>query len=264
MKFVYDHDLHIHSQLSTCSADKEQTPQRILRYAEENGLKTICLTDHFWDSSVPGVSDWYRPQDFAHVSSSKPLPTSEGIRFMFGCETELDRFLTLGISKESLDLFDFIIIPTTHMHSDFAMTEEDAASVDGRVRAWIRRLDAVLNMDLPFRKIGIAHLACFLIAPTKEEYHEVLKRLPEEELRRLFTKAAKLGVGIELNSYDMNFEEEDAAVILRPFAIAKECGCKFYCGSDSHHPATFDIVKRVMERAVDMLGLEESDKFILA
>ena len=37
MKFQIDHDLHIHSRLSRCSRDREQTPARILRYAEENG-----------------------------------------------------------------------------------------------------------------------------------------------------------------------------------------------------------------------------------
>ena len=52
MKFTYDHDLHIHSQLSGCSSDPEQNNERILQYAEENGLHTICLTDHFWDEAI--------------------------------------------------------------------------------------------------------------------------------------------------------------------------------------------------------------------
>ena len=46
MKYIVDNDLHIHSQLSLCSSDPEQTNERILEYAEENGLKTICLTNH--------------------------------------------------------------------------------------------------------------------------------------------------------------------------------------------------------------------------
>ena len=28
------------------------------RDAEENGLRTICLTDHFWDETVDGASNW--------------------------------------------------------------------------------------------------------------------------------------------------------------------------------------------------------------
>ena len=107
MKYIVDNDLHIHSQLSLCSSDPEQTNERILEYAEENGLKTICLTNHFWDETVDGASGWYAKQDFSHLSMARPLPRSENVRFLFGCETELDRFLTLGVSKERFDLFDF-------------------------------------------------------------------------------------------------------------------------------------------------------------
>lgn len=264
MKYIVDNDLHIHSQLSLCSSDPEQTNERILEYAEENGLKTICLTNHFWDETVDGASGWYAKQDFSHISMARPLPHSENVRFLFGCETELDRFLTLGVSKERFDLFDFMIIPTTHFHmSGYTLSEEDSKNAKNRAKAWIKRLDAVLNMDLPFHKTGIAHLTCGLIAPTREEYLEVLNLLPADEMKGLFEKAAKVGVGIELNADDMKFKDDEADIVLRPYRIAKECGCKFYLGSDAHHPSSFDKAKMIFERAVDMLGLEEEDKFII-
>lgn len=264
MKYTIDNDLHIHSKLSSCSDDPEQTTERILRYAEENGLKTICLTDHFWDESVEGASEWYKPQNYKHIEAGKPLPQSENVRFLFGCETELNRFLTLGISKEKMDLLDFIIIPTTHFHmKGYTLWEEQTLNSQRRARAWVERLNAVLEMDLPFYKIGIAHLTCGLIAPTRREYIEVLKLLPEEEMRRLFCKAAQLGVGIEINASDMNFADEEADAVLRPYRIAKECGCKFYLGSDAHHPADLDCAKAIFERAIDFLNLTEDDKFIV-
>ena len=52
MRYVVDHDFHIHSQLSICSNDPEQTKERILAYAKECQLKTICITDHYWDEAV--------------------------------------------------------------------------------------------------------------------------------------------------------------------------------------------------------------------
>ncbi|MBO5369087.1 MAG: PHP domain-containing protein, partial [Clostridia bacterium] len=73
MKCIYDNDLHIHSKLSSCSNDEDQTTERILLYAKENNLKTICITDHFWDENVTGASDWYKPQNLAHISASLPL-----------------------------------------------------------------------------------------------------------------------------------------------------------------------------------------------
>lgn len=264
MKYMIDHDLHIHSQISSCSADPQQTNERILRYALENELKTICLTDHFWDETVEGASDWYKIQNYSHISVAKPLPQHKKVRFLFGCETELNKNLTLGIAKENIDLFDFIIIPTTHFHmKGYTLSEEESANAKNRAYAWVERLDAVLKMDLPFHKIGIAHLTCGLIAPTREEYLEVLNLIPQEEMKRLFQKAAKIGVGIELNSSDMNFADEETEVVLRPYRIAKQCGCKFYCGSDAHHPDALDRAKAIFERAVDLLELTEEDKFII-
>ena len=264
MKYIIDNDLHIHSQLSSCSSDPEQTPARILQYAEENGLKTVRLTDHFWDDLVPGASKWYAPQDFAHISKAKPLPKSENVRFLFGCETDLDMFLTLGVSKERMDAFDFIIIPTTHMHmKEFTITPEDGASSESRAKAWVKRFDAVLNMDLPFHKVGIAHLTCGLIDRNRESFRKILGLLPEEELYRLFTKAAALGVGIELNAGCMSFADEEADLVLRPYRIAKKCGCKFYLGTDAHHPANFAGMKETFTRAIDLLDLREEDKFLL-
>lgn len=264
MRYIVDNDLHIHSKLSSCSNDPEQTKERFLQYAEENGLKTICLTDHFWDEAVEGASAWYSPQNYGHISAAKPLPQSEQVRFLFGCETELNRSLVLGVSKEKLDLFDFIIIPTTHFHmKGYTLSEEEAANAENRAKAWVKRLDAVLDMELPFHKVGIAHLTCGLIAPAREEYLKVLEGIPAEEMDRLFEKAASLGVGIELNASDMCFADEEADIVLRPYRAAKKWGCKFYCGSDAHHPKAFDNAKRTFERAAELLGLDEEDKFVI-
>lgn len=264
MKYIIDNDLHIHSCISSCSNDPEQTNERILRYAEENGLKTICLTDHFWDDTVVGASDWYRPQNYEHIAAAKPLPQTDNVQFLFGCETELNKNLTLGISKEKLDLFDFVIIPTTHFHmKDYTLSKEEAENAQSKANAWVNRLDAVLEMDLPFHKIGIAHLTCGLIASTRDEYIEVLQLIPKEEMERLFNKAAQLGIGIELNSSDMKFADVEADVVLRPYRIAKQCGCKFYCGSDAHHPNALDRAKTIFERAINYLELTEEDKFII-
>ena len=262
MRFVFDADLHIHSQISTCSRDPEQNNERILQYAVDNNLTTICLADHHWDSDVEGADMWYAPQNYEHIAQAKPLPQKEGIRFLWGCETELDKHLTLGLSKEKFDRFDFIIIPTTHLHmKGMTISEEDAATPEGRAKVWLQRLDAVLNMDLPFKKVGIPHLTTGLIAPTREDFLKALNLLPTEELERLFTKAAKLGVGIELNASGMNFPDEEADTILRIYRIAKQCGCKFYCGSDAHHPARFETTKALLERVIEMLDLTEDDKF---
>lgn len=67
MKFKVDHDLHIHSNISSCSHGEEQIPERMLRYAKENGFRKICLTDHFWDREAGRTDPWYEDQDFEHI-----------------------------------------------------------------------------------------------------------------------------------------------------------------------------------------------------
>ena len=266
MRFIFDHDLHIHSGLSTCSNDPEQTPERILAYAKENGLNTICLTDHHWDESIPGASSWYQKQDTAHIRQALPLPQGEEIHFLFGCETDMDQFFTIGVPREHFDRFDFVIIPTTHLHmKDFTILRAHAEAKEHtalRARFWVERLEALLSMDLPFHKIGIAHLACSLInKESREAYLKTLDLISSEDMERLFTRAAALGAGIELNMGDMSFSGEEADRVLRMFRIAKACGCKFYCGTDAHHPARFSKAREIFERAIRLLELEESDKF---
>lgn len=265
MKYCIDHDYHIHTYLSSCSQEPEQTKENILLYAKRNNLKSICLTDHYWDSAVPGASRWYTPQNYDHISKSLPLPCEDGIKYMFGCETDLKSDLTLGIPKERFNDFDFIIIPTTHLHmKGFTVSSDAHEDSAERASLWVKRLDAVLNMDLPFHKIGIAHLACSLTDPRSPENHiKTLSLISREEMERLFTKAASLGCGIEINQSDAQDAMTKSETIFDMFKVAKSCGCKFYLGSDSHSPRGFVDTTKCFEYAIDMLGLTEDDKFHL-
>ena len=261
MKF--DHDYHIHSVLSECSSDPAETSERILEYAKRFGLKRICVTDHFWDEAVDGASDWYKAQNLAHISQIKPLPECEGIEFLFGCETDIDKYMTLGISLPCFDNFDFVIIPTTHLHmTGFTISAEDKGDNQRIAELWIERFDRLLDMPLPFHKIGIAHLACTLINNrSHEDYLDSLSRIPDEDMVRLFTKAARCGCGIEINAFDVDVKDDEVDTVYRMFRIAKSCGCKFYYGSDAHHPSELESSAPKFERAARLLGLTDNDRF---
>ncbi len=262
MRYIWDNDMHIHSQLSLCSRDPEQTTERILQYAKDNGLKTIVLTDHCWDDKSIPSSDWYKYQDLEYCKRSLPLPECDGIEFLFGVESEMHHTHLIPLSLEEMDKLDFIVVPLTHMHMvGHAITVEEGSSPENRAKAWVERFEAFLNKDLPFKKMGLAHLTCGLIAPKREEYLRVLELLPEDKMTELFKKAAEVGVGIELNASDMDFAPEEAETVLRMYRIAKAQGCKFYMGSDAHHPKGFEKCDFVFNRAIDMLGLTEDDKF---
>ncbi len=257
MSFAIDHDYHIHSQLSLCSNDPLQNTEAILAYAQKNNYRKICLTDHFWDETIPYEHGWYCQQDFAHIAAALPLPQAQGVQFCFGCEAEMDENDRLGISLDRIDSFDFVIIPTTHLHM---MIREDAP-IDERAVAYIRRLHRLLEMDLPFSKIGIAHLTCHCIARGWEPHLQVLDRITDAQFAEAFAQIAKVGAGVELNLRFFKYTEEDKARVMRPFQIAKDAGCKFYFGSDAHHPNALATAPAEFQAIADYLALDESDRF---
>lgn len=275
MRFDIDHDYHIHSHLSLCSDDPEQSNGRMLEYAEKYGLKKICLTDHFWDESIPARCGFYNKQGFEHIKKALPLPQSENVSFLFGCETEMDRNFNVGVSEKLYDKFDFIIVPTTHLHFNAFVMEKVLYEPEYRAELWINRFDKLLEKDMPFHKMGVAHLTCSLMLAGKWEegerpgekageskYLSVLRLIDDKTYRELFAKAAKKGIGIELNIYPFeNMGADERAEVLRPYRAAKEMGCKFYLGSDAHKPAELDAAIPRFSEIIDVLGLTEADKF---
>ena len=119
-----------------------------------------------------------------------------------------------------------------------------------------------MKKDLPWHKIGIAHLTCGHIL--KDRTPEVIKLLTDEKLYSVFSDcAAAKGVGIELNMKTLSMSEELKNIMLRPYLIAKDCGCKFYLGSDSHKTSALETAKENFEHIITSLDLKESDKFVL-
>ncbi len=58
-------------------------------------------------------------------------------------------------------------------------------------------------------------------------------------------------------------EAVESEIFLRPYFIAKECGCRFYLGSDSHKASALVGTKENFEHVIETLNLRESDKFKL-
>lgn len=264
MRYLVDHDYHIHTKLSFCSGDEAQSCRRIEEYALESGLSSVCITDHFWDEKVPleAESAFYAGQNFAHISQSFDYEPANPrrVRFYFGCETEMNQNFTLGITPERIAALDFVIVPTTHFHMTGFTVPDRELSAEELATLYVERLWALLSMPLPFEKIGIAHLTCPLIAPNGE-YIDVLNRIPDKTFAALFAEVAAKGAGVELNfRYDAT-AGDDLAAVLRPYRIAAKQKCRFYFGSDAHHPAVLDAAKSNFERIVDALDLKEEQKF---
>ena len=91
----------------------------------------------------------------------------------------------------------------------------------------------------------------------------VIDLVLDKVFEQLFKEKQEKGIGAELNFLVFQYSAEDLIRVIRPYEIAKECGCKFYFGSDAHNPEKLLNIKHGFERIVDISKLEESDKFLL-
>lgn len=262
MRYVADHDFHIHSTVSRCCKDPLQTTERILQYAKDNGYRKICLTNHFWDGRVPSEAEWIEEHGYKYLTSVLPLPEADGIDFLFGAELDMDYNGILGISSETLDELDFATIATTHMHLAGNTVREKLTSPGEAAEIWLSKIKNLLSMPLPFHKTGIAHMTTGHIM--KERTPEVISLLKNEDLYEVFSDCAAKGIGIELNTKTIFNSEEEKEILMRPYYIAKDCGCKFYLGSDAHKTDALSHAKENFERIITILDLTEDDKFPLA
>lgn len=261
MRYIADHDFHIHSTVSLCCKDSEQTPERILQYAKRNNYTSVCLTNHFWDESVKSEAEWNEAHSFDKLISVLPLPQDSDVKFFLGAETDIDYNNVLGISKERMKLLDFIVVATTHLHLAGNTVRTKIESPKEAADLWLNKFKSLLKMDLPWHKIGIAHLTCGHIL--KNQTPNVISLLSAESLYSVFADCAQKGIGVELNMKTLFMSQEEKDILLRPYYIAKDCGCKFYLGSDAHKGEALDAAKENFENIITLLDLREDDKFIL-
>lgn len=258
MKFPINHDLHCHTLLSECSSDPEMTAECILRHAEKEGYTVQCITNHLWDSAVPGASSWYSPQDIPHLKKALPLPQSGSVRLLFGCETEYVGGSGLAIAPEHYDEFQFIVIPTNHFHMIGFTRPREVDTEEKMAELFTTRLEELSALNLPWKKVGIAHLTCGLTF-REGDIMKVFRLMDEERLKVVFGRFAQNGAGIELNAASIantdwrgHIDDE-----LRLYRIARDMGCRFYCGSDAHHPAELGL--DILREIADMLELTDKE-----
>ncbi len=255
------HDVHMHTYLSRCSNDPDFLPPVIIDRSKNNGIKLLGFTDHMWDKSMPGGdNDVYRYQDFEHVRKIQDLMPEniEGIKILFGCETEYYGKGRIGISRETADKFDYVIAPTNHTLTFYAKEEglKTASDIAGEL---VKRLREVLSFDVA---TGICHpmlpLGFFDIGD------EIFKSISNEEFNECFSMAKEKRVSLEINSctfpgiYDRGTNGFTDETYLRFFTLAKEAGCKFHFGSDAHSIEDIDRLLK-LEPYLDLLKITEAD-----
>ncbi len=258
---LIDHDFHVHTTLSSCCNDPKSTPENILEAAARAGLKSLAFTDHMWDSSVPGASKWYAPQDYEHIMQIRErLPEDHrGIRVLIGCETEYCGNGKVGISRATAEKLDFVLIPMSHLHMKGFTIAETITAPEDVAALMVQRFHEVLDLGLAD---AIAHP--FLPLGFKEQVDEIVGLISDQQFLDCFGRAAELGVGIEVTTGffpGLSSGEREGwhdSTFLRVLSLAKQAGCRFHFASDAHTLAGIGNVQNLAPYVAE-IGLTRED-----
>jgi len=260
MMFALDQDLHIHSILSSCCNDASMTAETITGFAVANNYREVCITDHVWSTNVEGASDWYRTQDIPHILQNRPLPVIPDLSFFSGCEVEYMGGSKLSISRKEFDLFDFVVIPVNHMHMHDLVRPEGIYNARDMAELVLARLNDLINLKLPWEKIGVAHLSADVMYE-EGSIADVLDAMDSITLIDIFSKLARLGAGVELNAGAFKEWENRKVSFVRFYDIAVKAGCRFYLASDAHFQENLGGIQKNLCDVVNTLGLSEDQKY---
>ena len=153
------YDIHIHTRLSDC-ADRKATIASMLSAAEAAGLSLVGFSDHAWDETVPGASDWYKIQGYKRLAARreelKELDT-RGIKVLCGAEGEFANLL-LGLSDAGAEYVDYVIVPHSHTHmGGFVLPEDCIGNAEKHARYLVKSLLALCRHERKDLFCGIAH-----------------------------------------------------------------------------------------------------------
>ena len=258
------HDFHIHTDLSIC-ANETATLDNYIGIAKKLGLKKIGISNHFWDSKIPGVNEFYDIQDYDHVAQIRPeidkANAKEDIKIYFGCECEYDPVhRDVAVTEETAEKFEYILIPNSHTH--LTMPREYYEPYQKHIDFMIQGYEDIINSKVSKYITAVAHPFCAICCPYDREI--LINMIPDDTFKRLFDQTANKGIAFELNvdymaKYKKSYEEIAEAAHIRMFRLAKEMGCKFIFGSDAHSTTEHETYEQLTQAFVELLDLKETD-----
>ncbi len=252
------YDLHNHTYLSAC-AQKDATIFSYLKKAKEMGLEIIGITDHCWETTVEGCSDWYAEQNFERlVKTRKDLETADktDIKVLIGAEGEYAQEL-LGLNENSLKYVDYLIVPHSHTHMKGFVLPQDCVGIpEKHANYLVKSFISLCNHRLKDKIFGFAH-PMYPIGEKPEYVEKVYSFITDEMLIECAENAKKNNMAIEVNLSVLKQATENTPY-KRFFDACKKTGCEFFLGSDSHSEKSLDIHARQSE-LISKIGLTEED-----
>ncbi len=256
-----NHDFHIHTNLSLC-AKKDATAEHYINKAVELGLNKIGFSNHFWDSKIqPVLNDWYKPQNLEYNLQLKEELKDidkKGITVYFGAEAEFHPIYGVAMTEEAAEKFDYIIVPNSHTHMtmDKTLYSPYQKHADFMTDAYRK----ILNSPTARYITAMAHPFDAVCCPYDRQV--LYKIIPDDVFKELFTATAEKGIAVEINAAcfkGITAENIEQFGAMRMFCIARDMGCKFIFGSDSHSVNGHDNYLHTQQTIADFLELSENN-----
>ena len=255
-----DHDFHVHTALSRCCSDERQLPVNIIPAVKKLGIARLGFTDHLWANPEYTPHEFYLPQTEKQIELLREKlqgVNPDGVKIYIGCEAEMIAPGKFGILPALAESLDFVVLATDHFHFK-GFVEQPPTDSDRDVAAHMLKF---------FRAGAQCKLATILAHPCFplgyiERYDAIIATIPDNEFLDSFHVAAASDVALEItvsflrNPVKNRFFSLETPV--RVISLAKQAGCKFVFGSDSH---TIERLGRIheLEYFIRTVGLTESD-----
>lgn len=240
-------DFHMHS---TVSFDGQDSPERMVQAAVDQGLKEICFTDHIDDDPMGLVTNQrFTAEDYARAYDSLSAP---GLKIRRGMEYGLlaDNQHLLQACAEMRD-FDYIIGSIHYADGlDIYLQPywEGKTVWEAEHRCLVNTLECVRNHD-NFDVLG--HLTYV----SKARANPVHRPVPYEEHREVVDEILKTlaekGKGMELNTSGMDRCGDWLPPLIYLKRFQELGGQIVTIGSDAH---TWDRVGQYTREACKLIG----------
>lgn len=273
------YDIHCHTHLSVC-ADDTATIDYYVASAKKQGLTTIGIADHLWDTGIPfpssmrtslfaetedTVVDWYKAQDVAHcreILREIAQTQTDGIRFLFGAEAEYCPGVGLALTEEEAERMDFIVVPNSHTHH--LMDKSLYYPYEKHGEYMLRATMEICTSPLKNYVTSLAHPFEAVECPHPVEY--IIDTITDEQFCEVFSAAKEANIAAEINTgvyRGMTDDQIRNHYMLRILEQAKKSGCKFTFGSDCHRRGDQDIFAAVAAKVAGYLHLTKDDILVL-
>lgn len=256
-----NHDFHIHTNLSLCAAETV-TAEHYINKAKELGLNKIGFANHMWDENIqPFPNRSYKIQTVPYNLELKDeLKTldKKGIKVYFGAEAEFHPIYGVALTEENAEKFDYIIVSNSHTH--MTMDKSLYQPYEKHAEFMIEAYKKILASSVSKYILSIAHPFDAVCCPY--DIQVLYKLVSDDVYKELFSATAEKGIAVEINTScfkDINKENLEQFGAIRMFRIAREMGCKFTFGSDSHSEKGHDAYLYTAQTLIDCLEIKETD-----